>query len=78
MHDSVEKASQDTQSLYTTKILREAGKNVIVSVDHILQHDLVRDNPFADEFVTTMEKEMQNIKKHFDTKMILILGLKND
>ncbi len=41
LHDSIEKASTDTQPLYTTKSLTEARKNLIASVDHILQHDLV-------------------------------------
>jgi hypothetical protein len=40
-HGSIEKASKDTQALYTTKSLREARKNIIASVDHILQHNLV-------------------------------------
>jgi hypothetical protein len=77
LHNSIENASKDTQPLYTTKSLREAKKNIIASVDHILQHDLVQENPFAAEFVSTMEKEMQNIKEHFNTKMMLILGSKN-
>jgi hypothetical protein len=41
LHNSVEKASNDTQPLYTTKSLREGRKNIIASVDHILEHDLV-------------------------------------
>jgi hypothetical protein len=57
LHNSIKKASKDTQTLYTTKSLREARKNIIASVDHILQHDLVRENPVAAEFVSTMEKE---------------------
>ncbi len=77
LHDSIEKASKDTQPLYTTKSLREARRNIIASVDHILQHDSVWENPFAAEFVSTMEKEMQNIKEHFNTKMMLFLGSKN-
>jgi hypothetical protein len=40
LHNSIEKALKDTQTLYTTKSLREARKNIIASVDHILQHDL--------------------------------------
>jgi hypothetical protein len=76
LHNSIEKASKDTQTLYTTKSLREARKNIIALVDHILQHDLVRDNPIAAEFVNTMEKEMQNIKERFNTKMMSILGSK--
>jgi hypothetical protein len=76
LHNSIEKASKDTQTLYTTKILREARKNIIALVDHILQHDLVQENPIAAEFGSTMEKEMQNIKEHFNTKMRSILGSK--
>ncbi len=45
-------------------------------VDHILQHDLVWKNPIAAEFVSTMEKEMQNIKEHFSDKIMSILGSK--
>ncbi len=41
LHNIIEKASKDTQPLYTTKSLREARKNIIASVDYILQHDLV-------------------------------------
>jgi hypothetical protein len=40
LHSSIEKASKDTQPLCTTKSLKEARKNIIVSVDHILKHDL--------------------------------------
>ncbi len=40
-HNSIEKALTDTQTLYTTKSLRETRKNIIALVDHILQHDLV-------------------------------------
>jgi hypothetical protein len=49
LHDSIEKALKDTQALYTTKSLREAKKNIIASVDHILQDDLVQENPLAAE-----------------------------
>jgi hypothetical protein len=76
LHNSIEKASTDTQTLYTTKSLREARQNIIVSVDHILQHDLVHENPIAAEFISTMEKEMQNITEHFNTKMMSIPGSK--
>jgi hypothetical protein len=76
LHNSIEKASKDTQILYTANSLREARKNIIASVDWILQHDLVQKNPIAAEFVSTMEIEMQNIKEHFNTKMMSILGSK--
>ncbi len=76
LHDSIEKASKYTQTLYTTNSSREARKNIIASVDHILQHDLVQENPIAAEFVSTMEKEMQNIKERFNNKIMSILGSK--
>jgi hypothetical protein len=41
LHNSIEKVSNLTQTLYTTNSLREARKNIIASVDHILQHDFV-------------------------------------
>ncbi len=75
MHNSIEKASKDTQVVYTTNRLREARKNIIVSVDHILQHDLVRENPLMAEFVSHMEREMQHIKECFNTTVLsIILG----
>ncbi len=76
LHNSIEKASKDPQTLYTTKSLREARKNIIALVDHILQHDLVWENPIAAEFVSTMEKVIQNTKERFNTKMMSILGSK--
>jgi hypothetical protein len=41
LHNRIEKASQDTQTLYTANSLGEARKNIIALVDHFLQHDLV-------------------------------------
>ncbi len=41
LHHSIEKASNSTQTLYTTNNLRDSRKNIIASVDHILQHDFV-------------------------------------
>ncbi len=76
MHNSIEKAPKNTQTLYTTKSLKEARKNIIALVEHILQHDSVQENPIAAEFVSTMEKEMQNIKERFNTKMMSILQSK--
>ncbi len=76
LHNSIEKASNSTQTLYTTNSLREARKNIIALVDHILQHDFVRENPIAAEFVNTLEKEVQNIKEHFNKKIMSIVGSK--
>jgi hypothetical protein len=52
LHDSLEKASIKGQPLYTTKSLRETRKNIIQSIDHILNHDLVREDPLAARFVS--------------------------
>jgi hypothetical protein len=41
LHNSIEKASNSTQALYIMNSLREARKNIIALVDHILQHDFV-------------------------------------
>jgi hypothetical protein len=41
LHNSIEKASKDTQTLYTTNSLRDARMNIIALVDHNLQHDIV-------------------------------------
>ena len=68
LHNSIEKASNSTQTLYTMNSLREARKNIIALVDHILQHDFVQENPIAAEFVSILEKEVQNIKEHFNKK----------
>ncbi len=66
LHNSIEKALNSTQTLYTTNSLREERKNIIASVDHILQHDFVREIPIAAEFISTLEKKVQNIKEHFN------------
>jgi hypothetical protein len=63
LHDSLEKASIKSQQLYTTKSLRETRKNIIQSIDHILNHDLVQEDPLAVRFVSEMERKMQNILK---------------
>ncbi len=41
LHNSIEKASNSTQTLYAMNSLREARKNIIASVDNILQHDFI-------------------------------------
>jgi hypothetical protein len=74
MHDSLEKASINTQPLYTTKSLREIRKNIIQSIDHIVNHDLVREYPLAARFVSGIEREMQDIKECFDSHILSLLG----
>jgi hypothetical protein len=66
LHDSLEKASINTQPLYTSKSLRETRENIIHSIDHILNHDLVGEDPLAAKFDSVMEREMQDIKEQFN------------
>jgi hypothetical protein len=74
MHDSLERASIKSQPLYTTKSLRETRKNVIQSINHILNHDLVQEDPLAVRFVSEMEREMQDIKNWFNAQILSLLG----
>ncbi len=67
LYDSLEKASIKSQQLYTTKSLRETRNNIIQWIDHILNHDLVREDLLAARFVSEMEREMQDIKERFNT-----------
>jgi hypothetical protein len=77
LHDSIKKASKSTQPRYNKNSLREARKNIIQSVDHILSHDLVRKNPLGAKFVSDMEQEVQNIKEWFNTTILSIIGSRN-
>jgi hypothetical protein len=40
-------------------------KNIIQSINHILNHDLVCEHPAAANFVGTVERNMQEIKEEF-------------
>jgi hypothetical protein len=64
-------------SLGQLKGSRQARKNIIESVDHILSHDLVCENPLAAKFVSDMEHEVQNIKEQFNSTMLSIVGSRN-
>jgi hypothetical protein len=74
LHDSLEKVSSKSQPLYTTKSLRETRKNTIQLTDHILNHDLVWENPLAARFVSEMERERWEIKERFNTQILSLLG----
>jgi hypothetical protein len=49
-------------------------KNNIDSIDHILNHDLVCENPAAAKFVAEIERKMQAIKEEFNKEVLSILG----
>jgi hypothetical protein len=70
MHDSLEKASVNSQPLYNTNILRETRKNIIQLIDHILNHDLICEDPLAARFVSEIEREMQDIKEQSNTQIL--------
>ncbi len=77
LHDSLEKASVKIQPLYTTNSLRQTKKNINQLIDHILNHDLVCEDPLAARFVSEMERQMQDIKERFNTQILSLLGSRN-
>jgi hypothetical protein len=44
LHDSLEKAKELTTKTYNTSNLKLVRKNIIESLDHMLNHELVREN----------------------------------
>jgi hypothetical protein len=65
---SMEKAA------YSVKELKATHKNSIQSVDHILSHNLVMENPQAAAFVTELESKVQEIKEGFTNCVHSITG----
>ena len=74
---SMEKAASSVQVIYNTNELKAACKNILQSVDHILSHDLVMENPQAAAFVTELESKVQEIKEGFTTFVHSITGEMN-
>jgi hypothetical protein len=62
-HDIIEKATKLSEVVYNSWKLKEVQKNIIESIDHILNHNLVYKNPAAANFVDMVERNMQKIKK---------------
>jgi hypothetical protein len=60
--------------VYNSETLKEAQKNIIQSMDHILNHDLMCENPAAAAFVGTIERSMQEIKEEFNKVVLSIIG----
>jgi len=56
------------------KELIAARKNILLSVDHILGHDLVPENPQAALFVAELERKVQEIKEEFTKSIYSITG----
>jgi hypothetical protein len=71
--NSFEKASNLVNHVYDKESLRNTRKNIIHSIDHILNHDLVKEDSRAAEFVTAMERQIQNLKEEFTKKNCQLL-----
>lgn len=74
LHESIEKASKESEFKYNARQLKEARKNIIDSVDHILNNDLVQEFPSAAKYVAEMERKMQEIKEDFTKEVISLVG----
>jgi hypothetical protein len=72
--ESIEKATKLTEVVYNSKTLKGVQKNIIQSIDHILNHDLVCKHPAAANFVGTIERNMQKIKEQFNKAVLSICG----
>ncbi len=57
-HDNIEKATKLSKVVYNTLTLKEVWKNIIDTIDHILNHDLVCEHSAAANFVAVVEREM--------------------
>ena len=57
--------------------MRATRKNILQSVDHILNHNLVLENPQAAAFVSELERKVQEIKEEFTKSVYSITGTMN-
>ncbi len=74
---SIEKTASSAKIIYNTNDLRAAHKNILQSVDHILNHELVLENPKAAAFVSELERKVQEIKEEFTKSLHSITGTMN-
>ena len=51
-------------------------KNIIESIDHILNHVLVCENTMAAKYMEEMERKIQAIKEDFNKEVLSIVGSK--
>jgi hypothetical protein len=51
LHESIEKANKESEFKYNARQLKEARKNIIETVDHILNNDLVKED-FTKEVIS--------------------------
>jgi hypothetical protein len=53
--------SNSVQVAYDQHELKATHKNIIKSVDHILEHDLIMEYPRAAAFVTELDRKVQEL-----------------
>jgi hypothetical protein len=73
-HESIEKAMKLSEVVYNSRNLKEVRKNIIQSIDHILNHNLCCEHPAAANFVGMAERNMQEIKEEFNKVILSIFG----
>jgi hypothetical protein len=73
-HESIEKATKLSGVIYNSRKLKEVQKNIIESIDHILNYDLVCKHPATANFVGMVERNMQEIKEDFNKVVLSIFG----
>jgi hypothetical protein len=74
LHNSIEKAKEKSSIVYTSTNLRSVRKNIIESIDHILNHDLVLVNPKIAQYVNDLERQIHSIKEDFTKDIMSIVG----
>ncbi len=74
---SIEKAASSAKIIYNTNDLRATRKNILQSVDHISNQELVLENPQAAAFVSDLERKVQEIKEEFTKSVHSITGTMN-
>jgi hypothetical protein len=73
-HDSIENATKLSEVVYNTWKLKEVQKNIIDSINHILNHNLVCEHPAAANFVAVVERNMHKIKEEFNKVVLSTFG----
>jgi hypothetical protein len=73
-HDSIEKATKLSEVVYNSGNWRRCEIKIIESIDHILNHDWVCENPAAANFVGMVERNMQEIIEEFNNVVLSIFG----
>ncbi len=71
---SIEKASNYVQVVYNQEELKATRKNILLSVDHILGHDLVMEDLRAAAFVTVLDRNVQELKEQCSKSIFSIRG----